>query len=145
MGKRILAIAISALALTGITTGADSTPKMGKREVKALIGSAKTAADHQKLATYFRQEAARLRAKQQEHEEEAAEYFKNPSNHPVPKYPTLGQHCRDLAANYKMAAEKVLTLAELHESLAKEAKSDVMANYIRGSRHPGSAGLQDSV
>ena len=86
------------------------------------VPSARMAADHQKLATYYRQEAARLQEKQQEHEEEAAEYFKNPSSHPVPKYPTLGQHCRDLAANYKMAAQNALKLAELHESLAKEAK-----------------------
>jgi hypothetical protein len=95
---------------------------MGKREVKALIASANTAADHQKLALYFRDEVARLRAKQQEHEEEAAEYFKNPSRHPIPKYPTLGQHCRDLAASYKMGAQQAIKLAELHESLAKEAR-----------------------
>ena len=122
MSKWTLLLAVSALALTGISAGAENTPKMSKKEVKALIASAKTAADHQKLATYYRQEAAVLQEKQQEHEEEAAEYFKNPSSHPVPKYPTLGQHCRDLAANYKMTAQKAQKLAELHESLAKEAK-----------------------
>ena len=122
MRKRILIITVAALGLAGIAAGADNTAKIGKKEVKALIASASTAADHQKLAMHFREEAARLQARQQEHEEEAAEYFKNPSSHPVPKYPTLGQHCRDLAGSYKMAAQKALKLAEIHESLAKEAK-----------------------
>jgi hypothetical protein len=86
MGKRTLLIAVSALALTELSASAENAPKMGKKEIKTLIGSAKAAADHQKLATYiYRAEAARLQAKQQEHEEEAAEYFKDPSSHPVPE------------------------------------------------------------
>ena len=95
---------------------------MGKKEVKALITNATTRADHEKLAAYYRSEVAGLKTKQQDHEEEAAEYFKNPSSHPSPKYPTLGQHCRDLAGYYRMAAQKAEAMAEMHESMAKDTK-----------------------
>lgn len=115
-----LLLTLAAIGLTAIGVGATSTQEMSKKQVKALIANARTRADHKRLAAYYRSEAARLKAKQQDHEEEAAEYFQNPSNHPVPKYPTLGQHCRDLSGYYGMAAQKAAAMAELHENLAKD-------------------------
>lgn len=116
--------AVLAMALLSVAAGqgAPQQEKLTRQQLKSLISSAKTPTDHQKLAAYYRDEGARLKAKQREHEEEAAEYYKDPSRHPGPKYPTLGQHCRDLAGYYGMAAQKALTMADMHEALAREAK-----------------------
>jgi len=48
-----------------------------KKELKALTASAKTAADHERLAEHYRSEARRLEAKQREHEQELAKYYEN--------------------------------------------------------------------
>ena len=116
--------AVLAMALLSVVMGqgAPQPEKLSRQQLKSLISSAKTPADHQRLGAYYRDEAARLNAKQREHEEEAAEYYKDPSRHPGPKYPTLGQHCRDLAGYYGVAAKKALTMADMHEALALEAK-----------------------
>ena len=116
--------AVLAMALLSVAggQGAPQQEKLTKQQLKSLISSAKTPTDHQKLAAYYHDEAQRLKAKQREHEEEADEYYRNPSRHPSPKYPTLGQHCRDLAGYYAMAAQKALTMADMHETLAREAK-----------------------
>lgn len=120
--KSCVVLALIAIGLAAIGVGAESARKMSKKEVKALIANASSRADHEKLAAYYQGEAARLKAEQRDHEEEAAEYFKNPSSHPVPKYPTLGQHCRDLAGYYGMAAQKAEAMAEMHQTLAKDSK-----------------------
>ena len=95
--------------------------KLSRKELKALIASAKTRADHERIAAHYRAEAERLEAKHREHEEDLAEYYKNPARYPG-KYPTMGDHCRSLSAYYKMAAERATTLAEMHEQLAQDAK-----------------------
>ena len=95
--------------------------KLTRKELKALIASAKTPADHERIASYYRSEAQQLEAKHREHEEDLAEYYKNPSRYPS-KYPTMGDHCRSLASYYKMAAERASTLAEMHEKLAQEVR-----------------------
>ena len=118
----VLLLTMAAIGLTPIGAGAEGQPQITKKEVKALIANARTRADHEKLAAYYRSEAARLSAQQHDHVEEAAEYSKNPSNHPVPKYPTLGQHCRDLAGYYGMAAQKAELWQTCHDSMAKDAK-----------------------
>ncbi len=115
----VLAIALLAGAMG---QAAPQREKLSRQQLKSLISSAKTPADHQRLAAHYRDEAERLKAKQREHEEEAEEYYKDPFRHPGPKYPTLGQHCRDLAGFYGVAAQKALTMADLHERLAQEAK-----------------------
>ena len=105
---------------SGTTT--ESPRKLPKNELKALISSAKTPDEHQRLAAYFRSEAESLTAKQQEHDEDAAEYYRDPSRHPLPKFPTFGEQSRQLADHDGMAAQKALSLAALHEKLAQEGK-----------------------
>ena len=95
--------------------------KPTKKELKALIASAKTPAEHERIAAFYRAEAQRLEAKLREHDLELAEYYKNPLRYPS-KYPTMGDHCRSLATYYKMAAQQAATQAEMHEKLAQESK-----------------------
>lgn len=91
------------------------------KELKALSASAKTPADHERFAAYYRAEAQRLEAKHREHEESLSEYYKNPLRYSS-KYPAIGDQYRNLAAYFKMAAGQAATLAEMHETVAREAQ-----------------------
>ncbi len=128
-----LATAIAAVAIAMGTFPASGNPqtatvqqaqKLSKKELRVLIANARTPEDHERIATHYRAEAERLRTKQREHEEELAAYLKNPSSHPSPKWPTLDQHCRQLAYYYGKASEKALALADLHDQMARAATRD---------------------
>lgn len=121
---------ISILLLSSVTAAffsprcaraADEKPILTKKEVKALIANAKTPEDHRKIAAYYRSEAEGLAEKQREHEEDLAEYNRNSSHYPG-KYPSMGDHCRQLAGYYGLAAKKAQSLAEMHEELAKQVE-----------------------
>jgi hypothetical protein len=113
-----LAVALSASG----ARAAESTAPLTKQQVKALIKTAKTPEDHMKLARFYWYEADRLKSEAKDHEEMEADYAANPSNHPVPKWPTLGQHCKDLSADYRKAAAEAEQMASLHEEMAKAAR-----------------------
>lgn len=118
---RIVGILVAMAVVVPLAQPAVHQDKLSRKELKALIASAKTRADHERIAAYYREEAERLEAKHREHEEDLAEYYKNPPRYPG-KYPTMGDHCRSLADYYKRAAKRAATLAEMHEQLAQEAK-----------------------
>ena len=101
-----------------------------KKEVKAPSTSERTLVGHEALAAYYRAEAERLEAKEQEHEEDLAEYYKRPFRYSS-KYPTFGDHCRGLASYYKIAAKRATHLAEMHEKLEKRLPNS----------HSGEAGV----
>lgn len=94
---------------------------LSKKELRTLITSANTAADHERIADYYRSEAKRLERKRLEHEQELAEYYKNPARYPG-KYPTMGDHCRSLAAYYQIAAQKANAKADMHSRLAQDVR-----------------------
>ncbi len=117
----VLGILLALAVAVPIAQPAVRHEKLTRKELKALIGSAKTPADHERIAAYYRSEAQMLEAKHREHEEDLDEYYKNSIRYPS-KYPTMGDHCRSLASYYKMAAERATTLADMHEKLAQEAR-----------------------
>ena len=118
---RIVASLLAIAVVMSTAVQADEEQKLNRKELKTLIASAKVPADHERIAAYYRAEAQKLEAKQREHEEDLAEYYKNTTRYPS-KYPTMGDHCRGLATHYKMAAQRAAALAEMHEELAREAK-----------------------
>ena len=132
-----LAVVTLALVLAPVVRAGEPPARMCKKQLKALIASAKTPEDHMKLAAYYRGEAERLQAKQTEHQEEAAEYYKNPLQHPGPKYPTLGQHCRDLAYYYGKAAESARSFASGHEQMVAIASGGSASTAITSEQQPG--------
>jgi len=92
------------------------------KQLKALIASAKTQGDHQRLGDYRRQEAKRLAAKAKEHEEMATEYENQPALNES-KNPGMNQgaiHCRKFAKLDQQEAEEAEALAKLHEQMAQE-------------------------
>lgn len=102
-------------------TAEQPNPRLSKKELKALIANARTPEDHRKIAAYYRSEAESLRERQREHEEDLAEYNQNSSRYPS-KYPTMGDHCRQLSQYYSLAAKQAEDLARMHQDMAKEAE-----------------------
>ena len=123
--KRLLKVALLfvALAVAVTQTGsAQSEQHLSKKELRALIAGAKTKADHERLAVYYRSETEHLLAEAKEHEEMAEAYHRNPpmlaSKHPM----AIGEgHCRYVAERLKEAADKTQALAAMHDKLAQEA------------------------
>mgnify|MGYP000844670351 CR=1 FL=1 len=116
-GSFLLAIVVTA----SIAQPATPRETLTRKELKALIASAKTPADHERIAAYYRSESLRLATKSREHEEDLAEYYRAPWRYPG-KYPTMGDHCRSLAGHYKLAAERAAARAVIHERLAQEVR-----------------------
>jgi hypothetical protein len=92
-------------------------PKLTTKEVKALITSAKTSEDHQKLACYFRAEARDEAAKAKYHDE-MGKLYASSSNE---KHDMVG-HCKKFADEARKAADSDNQLAAEHEKMAEQAK-----------------------
>ena len=121
----LLALVMGIVPVNGSAQAAtQQTQKLNKRELKTLIANARTPEDHERIAAYYRAEGAQLKAKQREHEEELAEYLRNPASHPLPKWPTMDQHCRGLISYYGKAAQNAFELVDLHDQMAKRGKQD---------------------
>ena len=95
-----------------------------KTQLKSAIANAKTAEDHQRIATYYNEQADRMLAEAKEHEELAVVYAKSPNPHAV-KHPMSGQtadHCKYFAEATRKAAQESKELAKLHNAMAKQAQ-----------------------
>ncbi len=93
--------------------------RLSKKELRDLLTTAKTKADHQKIADHYKAESDRLIAEAKEHEEMAEMYRKNPpllaAKHP---WAVGEKHCRGIAERLRQAAEKATALAAMHEAAA---------------------------
>jgi len=107
-------------------TPANGQRPLTKRELNTLLKNAKTPADHLQIASYYREEAQRLRSRSEEYLRQAAVYDKNPL------FPALeskqgtsfgmgASHCRYWAKQDAEAAAKADAQAALHEDMAKKA------------------------
>ncbi len=94
------------------------TNRVTKKQLKALIRTAKTPEDQLRIAAWYRNEAASLRAQAMEQDAMADEYDRNPMSHPIPKGITYGENCRNLARYYRERAKIDARLAAQHEEMA---------------------------
>jgi hypothetical protein len=121
MLKALLMIPVLAFFVS-MSTGATEN-KLSRSELKRLIATAETKADHERIAEYFDSEAARYDSEAKEHSELAQFYDKNPSG--TTKYPGTMQtsaHCTSLSKSLRQAAEDARALAAAHRKMAEEAK-----------------------
>jgi hypothetical protein len=121
----ILVFAISffaTAALAGQT--AASTDLLSSKQVKELVATAKTPADHLKLQKHFLALAAKYDAEADEHAAEAEAYRKNPSfrDSKNPGGPGTAAHCDRFADLSRQAAEEARELAAAHEHMAAALK-----------------------
>jgi signal transduction histidine kinase len=93
--------------------------QLTKKEVKALIVSAKTSEDHMKLASYFREEAQRMEASAKYHDEMAELYKANQTGKT-----DMTEHCKYFANEARKAAEAANSMADEHEKMASQAREN---------------------
>jgi len=85
-----------------------------------LLASAQSQEEHLKLAEYYHAQAKALMEESRTWAAMADDYDRNPSSHPIPKFPTYGDHCRSLSRQYLKDAKKAEAQALAHERLARE-------------------------
>jgi hypothetical protein len=108
--------------LCGLASAAETQPKLSNKELKTLLATAKTPADHQKLAAYYRDRAQRLNAKAQELSAQAALY----ANQPVTVESKQGTSClcpkhfEHFAKLYAQQAQESEMLAAKHEKIGQD-------------------------
>ena len=118
--KRIFVIAATVLALALGATAAESSATMSKKEARELASKATTPADHQRLALYFKAEAARFDADADDHTEMVSGYRENPKIKATQGFTDAINHCDSLAKKLKEAAAEDRALAAAHEAMAKK-------------------------
>lgn len=129
-GWTAIAIAglVGALLVTVHDVRAAQPKHLSKKEVMALITSAKSPEDHQQLARYYRSEGDRLEAEAKEHDEMAAAYRKSTTSQvsamKMPMAPNTAAHCEYFAKSLREAAKAARELAASHEQMAKDAAAN---------------------
>ena len=103
---------------------------LSKAELKTLLQTAKTPADHRALASYYQQKAQAFLASSAKHSAEAEFRAKYPGldgNNGL-AYGLWANHCRLLASSDRESAKKAETLTSLHEDMAKKAELNAGQN-----------------
>jgi hypothetical protein len=118
----ILSIALD-LTLTAFSQAqsAPKSEKLSEQQLLSLITTAKTPADHTRIADYYQAQAKNYLAQSKEHEQMAAAYKKNPVTSSSKFATQTVNHCDYLAQSFKKDADRVQDLAKLHEQMAKDA------------------------
>jgi hypothetical protein len=116
---------LSALSAEATTQQRSERKKLSKKQVKWLNSNARTASEHEMLATYYRARAERLTKKSREHQELADAYANRTIFEPKTGIPGgLLRHCREWAADFSRAAKQANSLAEMHEILAQRVSHE---------------------
>ncbi len=114
----VLAIA----ALGQAPTAAQNKPEdLSKKQLLSLIATAKTPAEHRRIAQYYEAKAQDLLAQSKEHEQMAKQYKANGFISTKWATGTIG-HCEYFAKHFQEASVKMQELASMHEQMAKEAE-----------------------
>jgi len=120
MGAFLLAVTLLFAGTASMRLAAQEKPvKLSHQQLNDLIKNGKETADHEKLATYYRQEAARLKQEAQEHELAAKIY--GATGQTKPTIANGAPHCDTWAKLDSEAAKEAEALATMHANMAKEA------------------------
>lgn len=139
----MMAVVLGLMVLSPNASIAEDNSTLSKAELKVLLKTARTPAEHKAIAKYYQQQSEALRASAREHLASAELRAKNPA------YPALetkhgvafglgASHCRYWASLDAASAKKASMLASLHNALATKAelgtKSQQVANNISEQR-----------
>ena len=126
--KRTITILSLAFALT-VAAFAQAAPAqqakpdhLSKQELNSLISTAKTPAEHQRIAVYYQEKAVDYLAQAKEHEQMIAAYKANTSLSTDKNRASTISHCEYFAQTFKDLAAKSQELAQLHGQMAKDAE-----------------------
>ena len=118
----VLAIALTAFAPSPAT--AQTHDALSKKQLHALIATARTTAEHERIASYYRAQAENYLAQSKEHARMAVDYKANSAiNNSKFATQTVG-HCEYFAKTLGEQSVKAEELAKMHEQMAKEAEGN---------------------
>ena len=117
-----LAFVMTVVAFGQTTSSQQTKPEhLSKRQLNSLIATAKTPAEHQRIAQYYQAKAQDYLAQAKEHEQMVAAYKANPSLTAKSQASTIN-HCEYFVQTFKDLAAKSQELAQLHDQMAKDAE-----------------------
>ena len=124
--KRMIAILSVVLAITAtVFAQAPATQQnenLSKKHLNSLIATAKTPAEHKRIADYYSTQAESYLAQSKEHAQMAEGYKANPAiNNSKFSKGTVG-HCEYFAQSFKEMSSKAGEMAQMHEQMAKDAE-----------------------
>ena len=114
-------LVLAVLAFASVSQAQPSSEKLSKDQLSTLIATAKTPAEHNRIAEYYSGEAQNLLAQSKEHRQMAEQFKKNPMTSSSKYAPATVNHCEYLAQHLKESAAAMQTLAQDHEQMAKAA------------------------
>lgn len=123
-------LSVLSLAVVMAVTALGQTPfapqskaeHLDKQQLNVLIASAKTPAEHQRIAQFYEAKAQDYRAQAQQHEAMIVAYKANSSlSTDKNRASTIG-HCEYFVQTFKEMAVKSHELAEMHDQMAKAAE-----------------------
>ena len=86
-----------------------------------MIATAKTPAEHERIAQYYKAKAVDYLAQAKEHEAMVAAYKANSSLSNDKNQASTISHCEYFVTTFKALADNSQEMATLHERMAKEA------------------------
>jgi hypothetical protein len=89
-------------------------------DITAMLANAKTAADHQAIATYYDQQAAAAKENAALHKR-MLDIVKKQGTAPLAKW-HMDTHCESLIQKYESAAKDYTEMANAHREMAKDVK-----------------------
>jgi hypothetical protein len=120
MGKLRVWIATVALA-AGLVMPVYRAAAAEDVDIDKMIATAKTAADHQAIADYYKQQAKEAQAQADRHKKMAQAYSMTSIGTQATKN-HFHMHCEAMVRDYTSAANEYNALAKMHEDMAKAAK-----------------------
>jgi len=108
-------------SVVGVISAAEPTQISSKQELKAAVAGARTPADHERIAYYYRSQADEFKRKQAEEEQRAAQWANIYAGRT--KTPNAYDSAMKLASYYKEEARKALDKADEHAKLARTGET----------------------
>lgn len=117
-----LAFVLTVAAFAQVAPAPQPKPEhLTKQQLNTLIATAKTPAEHRRIAQYYRAKALDYQAQAKEHEAMVAAYKANSSLSNDKNQASTISHCEYFVTTFKALADNSQELATLHERMAKEA------------------------
>lgn len=123
----VLSVLSLALVMTvaAFAQSPSSKPEhLNKQQLNILIASAKTSAEHQRIANFYEAQAEEFKAQAQEHKAMIAAYKANTSLSNSKNRASTISHCEYFVQSFNDMAVKSHELAQLHDQMAKDAGTE---------------------
>ncbi|MCU1315357.1 MAG: hypothetical protein JWN63_679 [Candidatus Acidoferrum typicum] len=113
-------ILFSSFAFFSSSLSAAPQTIVNKKDLDAALKTAKTSEDHQRIATYYQEQAKKLQTKEKEERDLANYYLTHPSMYGK-QYPTPYENHKGLADYYHLAGTQALEKANQQLKMSEPA------------------------